>query len=176
MNGEKISDCFEKSNMLEEIKPDDLAWCYNKNDISAHDKCPVSRLFGSLHKAGRIHFSSAYCACSSNDAGSVTSVSEVQKRKHVSIDYISGGGVNHMLYETAVLTSDNNIEFKTQIHIEDPEETEIKKIAKTIKAIDFGILRIGSSKASGRLRLKEAPKAEGKNAEIVNNINPEEAL
>jgi hypothetical protein len=72
------------------------------------------------------------------------------------LDAISGGAIEGMLFDNDVLTAG---EFNVKILVKDAKDYEAKWIAQTLKALDLGVLRIGSSKAAGRLELKDKPKA-----------------
>ncbi|MEE9170932.1 MAG: RAMP superfamily CRISPR-associated protein, partial [bacterium] len=64
-----------------------LGWCFASDDDRHAGKrpdCPVSCLFGSLFKAGRIHISDAYAECSSDETDKA--IAEEQLRRHVAVD------------------------------------------------------------------------------------------
>jgi CRISPR/Cas system CSM-associated protein Csm3 (group 7 of RAMP superfamily) len=150
--GKNISDSAKvyngKKDTPKEYTGEQLGWMFDKKlDVHRIDKeYPVESLFGSLHKAGRLHISDSYClACDS---------SHIQHRKHVALDAISGGAIEGALFDNDVLTAG---EFPVKIIVKQAKEHEAKWIAQTLKALDLGIVRVGSSKASGRLELKQNP-------------------
>lgn len=147
-----------------------IGWCFDPDNADVHNNCPVARLFGSLHKAGRVHCTGAFAPAGEASKEDVKQYFGVQERTHVAIDPISGGAVNHMLFKTAVLTSEYNGRFETDWYIDAPEKKEAEWIGRTIMAIDMGLIRIGSSKASGRLRLVKPPDVSGIHAEVITRM------
>ena len=145
-------------------KGDELGWLFNKKlDWKEIDKkYPVDSLFGSLHKAGRVHFTDSLCPVSKDEK-------ELQRRMHVAIDAISGGAIEHLLFDNYVLTQG---EFPVTMLIDDPREEEARWIAQTLRALDLGLLRVGSSKAAGRLELAATPQASGPQANFFDSIQP----
>ena len=100
---------------------------------------------------------------------------EEQLRKHVAVDRITGGAAESMLFENTVLTAypnGNSLRFDVTMRIQDPTADEARWLAKTLKALDLGILRVGSSKSSGRLALVASPIATGPEADQFTTINP----
>jgi CRISPR/Cas system CSM-associated protein Csm3 (group 7 of RAMP superfamily) len=146
-NTEKQKDLDEAGWLGKKKNPD---WAADPSLV----KCPVARLFGSLYAAGRIHI---------GDAVSLQPVvpKATQKRMHVAIDRFSGGANEGALFENWVLTSECGYEFPCTISIIDPVDDEIKYLAQTLKALDLGIIRIGSSKASGCIRVRSREITEG---------------
>lgn len=145
-SGDEISRLFTDKKV--KIKPDE------------HKKYVVDDLFGSLHKAGRIHISSAFQEKKNKNAE--------QDRAHVAIDYITGGAIEHMLFNTVVLVN-NQDPFENEIIIQDPTEDEIKWLAKSLNAFNLGLLRLGSSKASGLMNVKILAVV-GKSAEVFKQV------
>lgn len=152
--GKIVSDSVEKSQ--EKATGDIIGWMFAKNrrdDDSFVDEIektyPVESLFGSLHKAGRIHIADSYCDADQNDT---------QHRMHVALDAISGGAIEHLLFDNMVLTKGT---FPVTIIVENPKEYEVEWIAQTIRALDHGLLRVGASKSAGRLALKGPFTAKG---------------
>ncbi|NCD33291.1 MAG: hypothetical protein EOL87_07715 [Spartobacteria bacterium] len=146
---------------------DDLAWGFsnaedrtaiqdrlskNAGDLSTLITCPVMRLFGSGFSKGRIHVSDAV------DPVPVQP-NKQQQRSHVGIDRFSGGATEGFFFQNIVLTGDS--QFPLSITINEPEEYEIDWLISALRALDIGILRVGSSKASGRLAMIERPLAKG---------------
>lgn len=83
--------------------------------------------------------------------------SEVQKRNHVAINSFSGGNYQHSLFSNLVLINgkDNTPQWKTKIIIDNVTDEDIEWLAKSLRALDIGLLRVGSSKSSGRLEVAE---------------------
>jgi len=73
------------------------------------------------------------------------------------------------LFDNQTLTAG---QFTVTIVIKDPSEHEAKWIAQCIRALDMGLLRVGSSKGAGRLALASAPTANGPFNEIINALEP----
>ncbi|MDR0610172.1 MAG: RAMP superfamily CRISPR-associated protein [Planctomycetaceae bacterium] len=143
----------------------ELGWMFNekldvkKIGIKKFDKSyPVESLFGSLHKAGRLHFSDALCPV--NQA--VT-----QHRKHVALDAVSGGAIDSLLFDNDVLIKGS---FDVTMIVRDVKDYEAKWLAKTLKALHIGLLRVGSSKAAGRLELAGNLQAAGNFADYFDTI------
>ncbi|MBE6428660.1 MAG: hypothetical protein E7028_08825, partial [Planctomycetaceae bacterium] len=135
------------------------------------EKYPVQYLFGTGFQRGRIHFSDALIPVSSESAlGNLAG--EENYRTHVRIDPITGGAVPGALFSNTVLTSQLARSFSVTFFVENPQEHEAKWLAKTLQALDFGLLRLGSSKASGRVQLVGAPAASGVFSELFTNIQP----
>jgi len=127
----------------------------NNRKPELHKKYKVASLFGSLHAAGRLHIADSFIPLNENSS---------QIRAHVAIDGITGGAIEGMLFKNEVLTSEVNSSdsFTSSIIIRNPEEHEIKWLISALKAIDSGYLRLGSSKASGRLEISSQPESKGK--------------
>jgi CRISPR/Cas system CSM-associated protein Csm3 (group 7 of RAMP superfamily) len=123
--------------------------------------CPILRLFGSLYARGRLRCSDARMPKSAPSAN----------RAHVSIDRISGGASEGLLFNTRVLDS-SPTPFEFALTIDAPSEQEARWVAQTLKAIDLGVLRLGATKAAGRLKLAEAPKVSGPHAQLFANLAP----
>ncbi len=172
--GYPVADHTTRYTPFQEIPGDQLGWCFEPENFKAHNNCMAARLFGSLHKAGRVHCTGAFALAGQELLEDLTQYKGVQERTHVAIDPISGGAVNQMLFTTAVLTSDCDKTFKTDWYIEMPDENEARWIAQTIMAVDTGLIRIGSAKASGRLKLIEPPQVSGPRAAMVCEIIKQE--
>lgn len=162
------------------LSGDDLAWGFDdkpsredKQD-ELHDAslvspalipCPIMRLFGSSYAKGRIHISDAIAdAVPEPPARSP----HEQLRMHVAVDRITGGANEGFLFDNSVIT--HGPQFSFLITIKHPEEQEVRWLAATLRALHLGILRIGSSKAGGRLALAAAPHASGPHAHILSNL------
>lgn len=106
----------------------------------------ILSLFGSLKRKGRLHISDAFStrpAAPERDA---------QYRCHVAIDRFTGGTNDGNLFFDSVLS--NGVTFETVISIAAARNEEIGYLEQTLRALHLGILRIGSSKAAGRLAVK----------------------
>lgn len=147
---------------------DSLAWLFvrklerkNKKEELRRDmpaKYPVQYLFGTGLQRGRIHFSDALVPISSEpEPGNFSK--EENFRSHVRIDPITGGAVPGALFSNTTLTSQLDRSFSVTVFVENPQEHEAKWLAQTLQALDFGLLRLGSSKASGRVQLASSPTA-----------------
>lgn len=161
------------------LNGDNLGWTFlpksQRNAKQARTDCPVARLFGALFQAGRIHVSDAYAPCSSTAPNANAMLPEEQFRKHVAVDAVSGGAVENLLFENTTLvgkTQTAGLRFEVTIQMELPSQEEVQWLVKTIRALDVGVLRVGSSKSSGRLSLVKAPAATGSHAELVRDLKP----
>lgn len=133
--------------------------------LDAIVSCPVMRLFGSLFSAGRVHIT---------DFFSTEPVSErrLQGRKHVAVDRITGGANEGFLFAHRALLA--GVHFKGTLVIRNPSALEARWLAETLRALDLGVLRVGSSKSSGRLALARTPIATGKHEDSFSTIVPSE--
>lgn len=154
-----------------------LGWCFLPQDERkpgvASTDCPAARLFGTLFQAGRMHLFDAYAPCSKPDAEG--RFAEEQHRRHVAVDALTGGAAEGMLFDNTVLTAmpdGRSPQFKVTILVENPSEQEAAWLAKTIRALDLGVLRVGSSKSAGRLALTSSPVAKGPHAELLGELAP----
>lgn len=148
---------------LEDISGDEIG----KAGVTGADevRCPVSRLFGTLHQAGRLHIADSVCRQREEQA---------QLRTHVAVDRVTGGARDGALFSNQVLTCppDRPVEFAVRVRVEQPDEREARWLATTLKALDLGLIRVGSSKAAGCLCLTRAPEASGPHHELFNSIEP----
>lgn len=128
-------------------------------------KCPVADLFGSLYSAGRIHIADALSA-------EVVRAEQSQHRKHVAVDRITGGASEGMLFDHAALLGSRQLRFNVEIVLRDPSELEAQWLTDTIRALDLGLIRVGSSKSAGRLAMARAPEASGPFAESFAKLQP----
>ncbi len=180
-NPEIVADSVRKFEHDKKQSGSDLGWLFDENEKNnevywnkLREKHPVDALFGSLHGAGRVHFSDALCPVS--ESGKLSSTlslddrSEVRQRMHVAIDAFSGGAIEHLLFDNLVLISSatdqttgtaKQLVFHCTLIVKDVREKESCWIAKTLRALDLGLLRIGSAKSSGRLALVATPTATG---------------
>lgn len=120
----------------------------SRQDIEKSDV--VSDLFGYLGKKGRIHFSDACsvypCAAHKED---------IQYRTHVVIDRFTGGSNDGKLFDDFVLIDpEQKLSFELEISIMKPREKELHWLEKALQAMHFGLVRLGSSKASGHLEIQ----------------------
>lgn len=154
-----------------------LGWCFlpdeDRRPGRATTDCPVAGLFGSLFHSGRLQISDAYAVCTSKGEGKAPG--EEQLRKHVAVDRITGGAAEGMLFENTVLTAypdGSSPRFDVTMRIQDPTDNDGRWLARALQALDLGILRIGSSKSSGRLSLMETPQATGAGAGYFAAMRP----
>ena len=105
----------------------------------------ILSLFGSLEKRGRLHIADAYSKAPADLN------SQVHYRAHVVIDRFTGGTNDGKLFSNYVLTG--NVRFTTVITVADASAEEIGYLQKTLQALHIGVLRLGSSKAAGRLEI-----------------------
>lgn len=145
------------------VSGDALGWLFQEKEDGKrvahpelHDTHPVASLFGSLHKAGRLHIADAFCKVSQGET-------EKQKRMHVAVDAISGGAVEHLLFDNFVLTAPAS--FDVTVLVDNPTDDDARWLAQSIRALDAGYLRVGSSKSAGRLELGCPPAAIGPQAD-----------
>ena len=124
-------------------------------DLKDEENDPVSDLFGmirqdgSSQKEGRIHISDALSDPMKDD-------SAAQFRMHVAIDSFSGGTNPGRLFSNYVLTDPGSkLEFRSRISISEPKQKEADWLRKTLEAVQLGLVRFGSSKASGRLEIRK---------------------
>jgi len=116
--------------------------------------CHVMRLFGSAYAKGRIHIADA--------VSSGYSVRDAQVR-------ISGGANDGFLFDNQTLVDG---EFIVNITVKNPTEEDANWIIQTIRAVDMGLIRVGSSKGAGRLALLQSPNANGPFAEKIKQLQP----
>ena len=144
-DGEKLSDSAENFRLTRGQRAIDLQ--DEEND-------PVSDLFGmirqdgSSQKKGRIHISDAL-------SDRIENGQMAQFRMHVAIDSFSGGTNPGRLFSNYVLTDpDGKLAFRSRISISEPKQKEADWLKKTLEAVQLGLIRFGSSKASGRLEIR----------------------
>lgn len=174
--GRPVADSVSRPQRDEELTGENLGWCFlpqqqRKQGIAKTD-CPIALLFGSLFQASRIHISDAYAELKQENGKALNE----QVRMHVAVDRITGGAAEGMLFENTVLVSagaNAGPVFPVTIRIENPNSDEVRWLAASIRALDLGILRVGSSKSSGRLSLHSAPVVRGPHAELFTNFRNE---
>lgn len=156
---------------------ENVGWCFldeelrgaiRKGHMPPKVGCPVADLFGSLIKAGRVHISDAYAPIKSGIE---------QLRAHVAIDRITGGANDQQLFQNWVLVNghDEPLTFEVRVRVRDVRDEDraaLRCFADSIRALDSGVIRIGSSKASGRLSLVSAPIATGPGADLFSASRP----
>lgn len=152
-----------------------LAWAFveqqKRKDNKVESVCPIINLFGSAFKRGRIHFSDSFCLCEPADEYNEKSDSQVEQfRMHLKIDPISGGNADGALFDNTVLTSAKQPKFDVVIQVDNPSKEECVWIVSTLRAINVGVLRIGSSKGSGRMALVGTPVVNGHNWKVDDDI------
>lgn len=168
--GEPVADSLENWRERDgEINGDILAHGYAADEQRRHIRellemrgCPIMRLFGSAYSKSRIHVS---------DAMSIEPIQKKQQeqvRTHVAVDRITGGAQEGALFTNTVLIG--KPEFRFVITIQAPSEQEAEWLYSSLRAIDLGIIRIGSSKASGRLKLMGNPIARGMLREVFDKL------
>jgi len=145
-------------------KPDLAGWGFiEKKNREKYQKKPdllndpILDLFGSMYKKGRIHIADSFSQPADR--------TDVQERMHVAVDRFAGGANEGALFNNLVLAG-KNLKFSSKIFITRPTENELKWLIKTLRALHFGILHVGSSKSSGRLEIKSIS-AKGPGSEAV---------
>ena len=175
--GKPVADSFSRWQMrnedprnVKELTGEDLTFGFaatkERTDIADDPKqieCPVMKLFGSAYAKGRIHIADA--------VSKQHSIHDVQERAHVAIDRFSGGASDGFLFDNQTLTVGT---FTVELTIQDPTGEEVEWVAGCIRALDMGLIRVGSSKGAGRLALQQSPTANGPYAEIITAVNPME--
>lgn len=134
-----------------------LAWCGQPTSAREHFVVPAAwtivSLFGSGFGRGRIKISDGYAPCSASEIQECT---EAQRRVHVAVDRVTGGAAEGYLFDNRVLIPlSEALRFQVRIQITDAKEFETRWLAQTLIALHTGLLRVGSSKASGRMRINE---------------------
>jgi CRISPR/Cas system CSM-associated protein Csm3 (group 7 of RAMP superfamily) len=130
--------------------------------LEALVRCPVMRLFGSGYSKGRLHIADAFATCDDTE----------QVRRHVSVDRLTGGASEGFLFDCAVLT---RARFTVEVTVRQPTEDEVRWLAASVRALDMGLIRIGSSSAAGRLALERPPRASGPYSDRLMELVPAEA-
>lgn len=123
--------------------------------------CPIMSLFGSSYAKGRLHITDALSATEVKKA-------DEQVRAHVAVDRITGGASEGFLFMNTVLVG--SPVFNCRIRIRDIKEHEAQWLYASLRAIDLGILRVGSSKAGGRLILAAKPTVKGIHSDTFNSL------
>lgn len=78
---------------------------------------------------------------------------DVQNRMHVAVDRISGGASDGALFDRQVVVSpqDGHTVFRLELFVSAPRAHEAAWLARFFTALDLGVIRLGSSKAAGRV-------------------------
>lgn len=159
----------------DKVTGEEIGWCFTPEEQRSADErplitCPVGRLFGSLAARGRIHISDAYAPVPiGSDKREGT-----QLRRHVAIDRVTGGASEGALFDNIVLVGGISAspEFHVTMMVNSPSADEARWLAQSIRALDVGVIRVGSSKAAGRLCLRNVPTASGPFADQFTSITP----
>jgi len=124
---------------------DAIAWGFDntEHDPEQVPDCPILSLFGSAARKGRLHISDGLCAALPEHK---------QVRKHVAVDRITGGANDGFLFDSAVLCGD--VTFPIRITVHEPSEREVQWLTRSLKALDLGLIRLGSSKAVGVVNVR----------------------
>jgi len=157
-DGKPVQDSHE---CYENLSREEKA-AHPRADQMTENDCPINQLFGTIDNKHRIHFSDAYAVAKG-------SVGKVSKRTHVAIDRVTGESADGLLFENEVLTADEKGRspiFESRIAIQNPNDAEVTWLAKSLVALHLGVLRIGSSKACGRLEIMPATIASGALSEL----------
>lgn len=119
---------------------DDIAWGFDNRNHKREEvpDCPIMNVFGSAVAKGRIHISDGYC---------LVTEGQEQVRMHVAVDRITGGASDGFLFDNTVLCG--AVQFPIRIRIQQPQDHEVRWLAQSLKALDLGLIRVGSSKAVG---------------------------
>ncbi|MFH1842391.1 MAG: RAMP superfamily CRISPR-associated protein [bacterium] len=121
-------------------------------------ECVIASLFGSLHAEGRIHVTDGYAPVHENNT---------HRRAHVAIDRITGGAVeglffdNFVIFDPATAIAGERFTFPVEISVRSPEEHEMGWLVGCLHALHSGLIRIGSSRAAGRLEIVGAVELNG---------------
>lgn len=177
-SGHPVSDSLARHrNSPQAISGDDIAWDFasvdarekkvrslanDPNTLEQEVSCPVLRLFGSGYSKGRIHIADLLAA-------KPMELDEEQSRAHVAVDRITGGAREGAFFKNRVLLPGET--FELFITIQAPTEEEARWINSTLMAMHHGIIRIGSSKASGFFQLVKPAKADGPFSGKITTIN-----
>lgn len=133
-------------------------------DLDEVVECSVDQLFGSLYNAGRIHISDAI----SEEPVAATGGGQLQHRRHVAVDRVTGGASEGFLFDHGALLPGPR--FRVEVAIRDATLREAQWLRATLHALHTGLIRVGSSKSSGRLALAAPPSATGRHAEVLNSL------
>lgn len=153
----------ERERNQKRLSPD-----HEHEDLNEVVRCPIMRLFGSGYSKGRLHVSDALC----EEAIGRKASARRQRRAHVAVDRLTGGASEGFFFDSAVLVGAP--QFRVVITLTEPTEDEARWLYSAVRALDLGVLRVGSSKAGGRLGLRSSPVAHGPHADLFSNLRPGE--
>lgn len=177
----KIRDSVARYQSLGRAKGDEFGWGFRgpeqRRDVQSRLRedpgslarileCPIEHLFGSLFHASRLLVS---------DALSVRPAQPDQDcsvRMHVAVDRISGGARDGLLFDHQALLP--GVEFVTTITIRDAAKHEAEWLVQSLRAMELGLLRFGSSKSVGRLCLAGPVLAKGAHANVFSALQAKE--
>lgn len=158
-----VADSRTHYNPLQPPKGNDLGWCFDPPEESPRAArkvpggigrhCPVADLFGSLHREGRIQITDGYAKDGSF---------HLQRRAHVAIDPITGSAAERLYFDNDVLCDpevsrpEGRSLFPVHMEIRDSKPRDIRWLAVCLSALHRGLIRIGSSRAAGRLEVATA--------------------
>jgi len=179
-DGHAVADSHAEFRKRGPVAGDEVAWSFASAEeresiqddlesgaatIEQRISCPILQLFGSLYGTGRIHI---------QDAISIEEHAEkhLQSRKHVSVDRITGGANEGFLFDHQALLA--GVKFPVTIVVREPKAEEAQWLADALRALEMGVLRIGTSKSSGRLALVGPVKARGPHAQTFKSLVPRE--
>lgn len=151
------------------VTGEQIGWCFSEkeedNDSQPTTDCPVAALFGWLGHRGRIHVS---------DSMAPVDTGLVQRRSHVAIDLVTGGALEGRFFQNDVIVGDvrKPVRFTVRILVRNPTQIEARWVAACLGALDSGLIRVGSSKAAGRLALCGAPAASGPFQDVFDQVKP----
>jgi hypothetical protein len=91
---------------------------------------------------------------------------------HVAVDRITGGASEGFLFDCGVLCG--GAEFPVHITIRSPLEREARWLAKSLRAMDLGLIRLGSSKAVGAIAVRQVA-AHGPHQDVFASFTHSEA-
>lgn len=134
------------------------------DSLPAQVPCPVMRLFGSLYAAGRVYISDALSSDALDDRAA-------QSRRHVAVDRITGGASEGFLFDHQALL---RAEFAVRLSVHAPTSDEARWLAQSLRAIDYGLIRLGSSKSAGRLALQGPVRAAGPHSDAFDGLGSSE--
>lgn len=115
-----------------------------------------------LMRAGRLHISDGLAKARLDADAAMGQCSQpahdVQYRLHVAVDRVSGGASDAALFDNQVLVSPvgGSTAFPLTIRIRAPRPHELAWLARALTALHVGVLRLGSSKAAGRVSVRIA--------------------
>ena len=152
-------DAGERSRIQDALRKDPAA-------LDSAISCPIERLFGTLFHASRFQIADALSLKPANPE------LHCSVRKHVAVDRISGGARDGLLFDHQALIA--GVEFETTISIRDAQAHEARWLAQSLRALELGLLRFGSSKSVGSLSLAGPVNAMGTHASEFLSLHQKE--